>query len=286
MPRFESVPPNVGKLKQKKTTEIPLSHEPERKQMESADAPKISFTPRKQVRGAAVPHLLHSGVPWSEIMNFMRAVSNKSASNLWMKERQFVVRSQEGVKEHAHQINFPAKPLENTVLRHSGQRCWFPTSPQRHSCERQKRLCLRVTATKPWALARKITVTDFGEKGRCHAASSANSCTPLPPYSETRDHHPHTRPQKRYGNLPAGGRRGIQAQCYGKFPQWAEIENTWFQETLKVEKKAACGKRTKRNSYGKWGPDEVPELMIYQDNQKSQTGEWRALNSCLASFAD
>lgn len=46
MSRFESVPTNVAKWKEKKKQKIPLSHEPERKQMESADAPDISFTPR------------------------------------------------------------------------------------------------------------------------------------------------------------------------------------------------------------------------------------------------
>lgn len=154
----------------------------------------------------------------------------------------------------------------------------IPHLPRRHSCEGRKRLRLRATVTKPWALARKITVTDSGEKGRCQAASSASSCSPLPPYSETRDHPPHTGPQTRYGNPPAGGGREIQEKS------WAEIE--WFRDMLKVERKAAAGKRTRGNSNGRCGPDEVPVLMIYQDNQKSRTGDWRALNSCLASLAD
>lgn len=37
MTQVESIPGNVAKWKERKKTEIPLSHEPERNQMESAD---------------------------------------------------------------------------------------------------------------------------------------------------------------------------------------------------------------------------------------------------------
>lgn len=59
----------------------------------------------------------------------MRALSNKSASYLWMKERRFVVRSQEGVKEHAHQINFPAKPQKTQCCVIQGNGADSPPPP-------------------------------------------------------------------------------------------------------------------------------------------------------------
>lgn len=46
-----------------------------------------------------------------------------------MKERWFVVRSQEGVKEHAHQINFPAKPQKTQCCIIQGNSADSPPPP-------------------------------------------------------------------------------------------------------------------------------------------------------------
>lgn len=59
-----TVPANVAKWKQKKTTGIPLSHQPEHKQMEPADVPKISFIPgnRLEVLLYLLNHEFHEGL--------------------------------------------------------------------------------------------------------------------------------------------------------------------------------------------------------------------------------
>lgn len=191
--------------------------------------------------------------------------------------RRFVVPSQEGVKEHAHQINFPAKPQKT-------QRCVI----QGNGADSPPPPATQLRGTEAVAFA--------GDCDKTLSASTQNYCNRFRRKREMpggllrkfvqststifRDEGSSPAYWTRYGNPPAGGGRGIQEKS------WAEIEIEGFQDTLKVERKAAAGNRTRGNSNGRCGPDEVLELMIYQDNQKSRTGEWRALNSCLASFAD
>lgn len=172
--------------------------------MESADAPKISFIPRKQVRGATVP--LKSWISWGPYQIKAHQICEWKRDGSWFEARR--------------------------VWKNMHIRSIFLQSLRKHSVASFRATVLiphLPPAIQLWGRGAVVFTSD------CHKTRSAStqnywnrfrwkseldlppsSCTPLPPYSQTKD-HPHTRPQKRYGNPPAGGRRGIQKQCLGNF---------------------------------------------------------------------
>lgn len=179
MTQVESIPANVAKWKERKKTEIPLSHELERNQMDSADVLRSALPIRQQVRGAAVPRLLYNAVPWYQIMNFMRALSNKSIANLWIKKRDCLwFESRRAWKNmHIGSIFLQSLRKHDVASFRAIMLIYPPPFPPSDAAARDR---------SGWVcegLWRKITKTDSGEKREMPGGQDL-----LTPSSETRDH--------------------------------------------------------------------------------------------------
>lgn len=174
--------------------------------MESADVPKMSFIPRKQVRGAAVP--LKSWISWGPYQIKAHQICEWKRDGLWFKARR--------VWKNMHIRSIFLQSLRKHSVASFRATVPIPHLPPAIQLRARGAVVFTSDCHKTRSASTQNYWNRFRWKREMPRDLPPSWCTPLPPYSQTKD-HPHCRLQKRYGNPPAGGRTGIQTQCLGNF---------------------------------------------------------------------